>query len=180
MTKIYKAFFCSESPQVDQYTSDDLISREENHILIPRPHHLPNPSHLQRLLSLINTFLITARCDEWSRTPGCYQFTESEGLRWQSFYLFTFFSTSLSKLKGTEVYLKGIIATSLLKLQGQDDQAFVTRTLKLKGRDDQVFCCQINEAQGSRWPGLGTSILKLKVRDNQVFCCQLNEVEGPR
>ena len=34
MTKLYKALFCLESSQVDQYTFDDLVSREEHHIHI--------------------------------------------------------------------------------------------------------------------------------------------------
>ena len=54
MTKVYKALFCLESSQVDQYTFGDLVSREENHIHIP---HHPTPTHpipLQRLFSLFN------------------------------------------------------------------------------------------------------------------------------
>ena len=38
MNKVYKALFYSESSQVDQYTSGDLVSREENHIHTPHPH----------------------------------------------------------------------------------------------------------------------------------------------
>ena len=33
-SKVYKALFCSESSQVDQYTSGDLVSREESNIYI--------------------------------------------------------------------------------------------------------------------------------------------------
>ena len=78
-------------PETDcQYNSGSLAFREEIHIHITQllpcpPHPFLSLSHLHRLLSLINAFLIIACCDEGLRGPDCYQFTEVEGSRWPDF-----------------------------------------------------------------------------------------------
>ena len=115
----------------------EIRRKEENHIS-SNPHHLPTPS--RKLLSLITAFLIIARCDECSRAPGRYQFIESEGLRWPSFYLsiylfiylFIYLLSGYQFVEAERSKWPGMFVTSLLKLKDQDGQIFVTSISMLK------------------------------------------------
>lgn len=125
-------------------------------------HLLPSPSHLCRLLSLINAFLIIARCEEGSRGPDCNQFAEDEGSRWPRFVSYQLVEAERSRLSGVSYWSWRVEMSRFLLPVYWSWRIEITRV-----------CCQLNKAKRTRWPSFCygqvfvTSLLKLKDQDDQ-------------
>ena len=130
-------------------------------VKIRKPHtYLPTskftPSNLQKLLSLINAFLIIAPCDEGSRRPGSYQFTETEGSRWLGI-LYQLIETEWSRWLG--------VLYQLIEAEGSRWLGVLYQLIETEGSRWSAFCHLLVVAERSRWPGV---------------CYQLTEVEESR
>ena len=122
----------------------------QSRVKIRKPHtYLPTskltPSNLQKLLSLITAFLIIAPCDEGSRRPGSYQFTETEGSRWLG-VLYQLIETEWPRWLG--------VLYQLIEAEGSRWLGVLYQLIETEWSRWLGVLYQLIETEGLRWLGV--------------------------
>ena len=143
--------------------------QEKKNIHIPTP--TSTPSHLQRLLSLINASLIIARCDEGLRGPGRNQSPEAEGSRWSDF-CYQLVEAERSRWSGIFLPVYWSWKVKIAR--------FCYQLIEADGSRWPGVCYQLNEAEGSRWTGCFYQLVEVERSRWPGVCYKFTEVEGSR